>query len=243
MDRADFRKAARTLEGSDDLGAQLFCALLRSVGVETRLVCSLQPLGFSANAQPRATSTTPPKKTIYIDRSGDESSAKEDTTSRASITARAAGAPTTPQPIKRIQRLGQRGQIAATQAGLSPIIVTPPKPKRIYKPQYPVYWVEVFNTAHQKWITVDPLATGTIGKPPKLEPPMNHPENVMSYVVAFESDGVAKDVTKRYAKAYNAKTRKLRVESIPGGERWWKKAMKVFRRVTVLVRPRSKRLH
>ncbi|KAJ9640405.1 hypothetical protein H2199_005944 [Coniosporium tulheliwenetii] len=237
MDLQDFRKAAKDLEGSDDLGAQLFCALLRSIGVEARLVCSLQPLGFAATAQaPPSKPSTPAKKTVYLDHSADErDSAKEDTTSRASIAARAYGG-TTPQPIKRIQRLGQRGHGATIVAGPAPAIITPPKAKSTYKPQYPVYWVEAFNTAYQKWVTVDPLATASVNNPAKLEPPMSYPDNIMSYVVAFEADGVARDVTRRYAKAYNAKTRKLRVESTEGGERWWKKAMRVFRRAKILDR-------
>lgn len=238
MDLLDFRKAAKDLEGSDDLGAQLFCALLRSIGVETRLVCSLQPLPFAASAQaPVSKPSTPAKTTIYVDHSADErDSTKEDTTSRASIAARAFGGSSTPQPIKRIQRLGQRGHSPAIDARLAPATITPPKPKSTYKPQYPVYWVEAFNTAYQKWVAVDPLATASVNNPTKLEPPMSHPDNVMSYVVAFESDGVARDVTRRYTKAYNAKTRKLRVESTEGGEKWWRKAMRAFRRAKVLVR-------
>lgn len=47
MTKSDFIDASKKLEGSRDLGAQLFCALLRSVSVTTRLVCSLQPLPFS----------------------------------------------------------------------------------------------------------------------------------------------------------------------------------------------------
>ncbi|KAE8149120.1 Rad4 transglutaminase-like domain-containing protein [Aspergillus avenaceus] len=42
----EFRKAAESMKGSRDLGAQLFTALLRALGIETRLVASLQPLGF-----------------------------------------------------------------------------------------------------------------------------------------------------------------------------------------------------
>ena len=42
----DFRDAALQLEGSRDIGAQLYCAMLRSAGVDARLVCSLQPLPF-----------------------------------------------------------------------------------------------------------------------------------------------------------------------------------------------------
>ena len=46
MHLSDFRDAAATLQASRDVGAQLFCALLRSMGVEARLVCSLQLLPF-----------------------------------------------------------------------------------------------------------------------------------------------------------------------------------------------------
>ena len=42
----EFRKLAQKGEGSRDIGAQLFVALLRSLGLETRFVSSLQPLGF-----------------------------------------------------------------------------------------------------------------------------------------------------------------------------------------------------
>lgn len=45
--KSDFCLAANKLEGSRDVGAQIFCALLRSIGVDARLVCSLQPLPFS----------------------------------------------------------------------------------------------------------------------------------------------------------------------------------------------------
>lgn len=50
----------------------------------------------------------------------------------------------------------------------------------------------------------------------------------MSYVVAFEEDASARDVTRRYAKAFNAKTRKLRVESTRNGERWWARALRFY---------------
>lgn len=47
ISKPDFIDASEDLMGSRDLGAQLFCALLRSLGVTARLICSLQPLPFS----------------------------------------------------------------------------------------------------------------------------------------------------------------------------------------------------
>lgn len=51
LSQADFRSQAKLMQGSRDFGAQLFCALLRSVSVEARLVCSLQPLPFSGTVK------------------------------------------------------------------------------------------------------------------------------------------------------------------------------------------------
>jgi xeroderma pigmentosum group C-complementing protein len=62
-----------------------------------------------------------------------------------------------------------------------------------------------------------------------FEPPASDRENSMAYVVAFEADGTAKDVTRRYAKAYTAKTLRLRVETaFERGDKWWRKALKPF---------------
>ena len=88
----------------------------------------------------------------------------------------------------------------------------------------------------QKWVPVDPLVTRTIAKPSKFEPPAGEPENHMNYVIAFEDDGSARDVTRRYTKAYNAKTRRERVEITDRGVRWLRKVMKMYRRPHVLNR-------
>lgn len=93
---------------------------------------------------------------------------------------------------------------------------------------YPVFWVEAYNEAVQKWIVADPLVTKTLAKPLKFEPPANDLLNTMSYVVAFEEDATARDVTRRYANAFNAKTRKLRVESTKDGEAWWNDIMSIY---------------
>ncbi len=45
-DIEEFREAARNMEGSRDVGAQLFTALLRGLGLEARMISSLQPSGF-----------------------------------------------------------------------------------------------------------------------------------------------------------------------------------------------------
>ena len=48
MQKSDFITATGKLEGSRDVGAQLFCAMLRAAGVDARLVCSMLPLPFQS---------------------------------------------------------------------------------------------------------------------------------------------------------------------------------------------------
>lgn len=91
-----------------------------------------------------------------------------------------------------------------------------------------MFWVEAYNEAVQKWIPIDPLVTKSLAKPSKFEPPASDQRNSMSYIVAFEDDASARDVTRRYAKAFSAKTRKLRVESTRNGERWWTRALRFY---------------
>ena len=76
-------KSAASLSGSQDVGNQLFCALLRTVGVEARLVCSLQPLAFGATGSKPAASRVKP--TVYADTgSASELSAGETSAGTAS---------------------------------------------------------------------------------------------------------------------------------------------------------------
>lgn len=126
------------------------------------------------------------------------------------------------QPSTRIGRWFQFQSLAKlTSAGSRP---TP------RESSYPVYWVEAFNEGAQKWIPIDPLVTKSLAKPSKFEPPASDPYNSMCYVVAFEDDASATDVTRRYTKAFNAKTRKLRVESTRNGEKWWNDALRAYRK-------------
>lgn len=218
----DFRESAKTLQGSRDVGAQLYCALLRSAGVEARLVCSLQPLSFASGGPSMAKPKSRKKLSIeeqYARRPKYDSSFDSPALNSAS-------------PIRR--RLGHPNATAFNLPSSSTPIAPPPPsdtPKKIRECPFPVYWVEVLDEAHQKWQPVDPLVTQSFWKPAVFEPPASERENCMVYVIGFEADGTAKDVTRRYAKAYNAKTRKLRVESVAtNGERWWRRALKAYSR-------------
>lgn len=223
MDKDDFRRTAHTLQGSQDVGTQLFCALLRAIGIEARLVCSLQPLPFASSAQPSTPQkTTSQKNTIVLDPFNKQEAASSSKPKPVT--------PSRPRKLSRMERvMGERHPVL-NKTGVAL------QRQKAYHTPYPVYWVEVFNTAHQKWVAIDTHSTCTVNSPEKLEPPLSHAQNSLTYAIAFEEDYTAKDVTRRYAKAYNAKTRKFRIECTPHGAEWWRKAMKFFVRMVPLDR-------
>lgn len=232
LDREDLREAAKVLEGSRDVGAQLYCALLRSAGVRARLVCSLQPLACASGAPmlPKPRKVRAPSKLSKEEQACASMENWEAQSKAASAAVAAAAGPSTSR-----SRLGHPN---AKAYNFQPPTASPAKkpefktPKHIKESPHPVYWVEILDVGHQKWQPVDAVVTHTFWKPNKLEPPITDKENSLSYVVAFEADGTARDVTRRYAKAYTAKTKRLRLETaIEGGDRWWCKVMKSYRRL------------
>lgn len=135
-------------------------------------------------------------------------------------------------PLNPRRRLGHANAADYHLPDMTTPSLPVPQPKRkvIHESNYPVYWVEVFDQAYQKWYPVDALVSGTVAKRLVMEPPNVDHENTLSYVVAFERKGRARDVTRRYTKAYSSKTRKNRVESTHGGAKWWGRTMKYFAR-------------
>lgn len=227
LENSDFRKAAKTLRGSRDLGAQLYCALLRSAGLEVRLVCSLQALSFTAGGppMPRGAPRAPRRPDPESSESEEEAIDVQNWFPGINQPPSALGLPISPR-----RRLGHPNAADYNLPEIRAPARPPPMPKKktIHESPFPVFWIEVLDEAHQKWMPVDPLVTETIAKPRAFEPPGADRENNMSYVIAFEDEGNAKDVTRRYAKAYNSKTRRNRVESTHGGEKWWRKTIGKF---------------
>lgn len=104
----------------------------------------------------------------------------------------------------------------------------PTSERPMNKSAYPVFWVEAWDRYDKKWITVDPVITNSVAyvrRQSVLEPPASDSSNQLRYVVAYESDGTARDVTRRYAFRYNSKTRKKRITLTEDGARWWQRVM------------------
>jgi xeroderma pigmentosum group C-complementing protein len=80
-DLKEFREYAKSMEGSRDVGAQLFTALLRGLGIEARLVANLQTVGFGWSQNEEASEKNPRslKKPKASDMKEDASSGEEGT--------------------------------------------------------------------------------------------------------------------------------------------------------------------
>lgn len=138
----------------------------------------------------------------------------------------------------------------------------------------PVFWTEVFSRPDAKWFPVDPIrgivnkrrvfdptpnpntASSSVQPGSTIYP---HPyaqvqvkktqkrikeENRMLYVLAFEEDGYARDVTRRYAREYGAKVEKAQGGSstfgVGGGggkgrRDWWGNVLRIVTRPYRLV--------
>lgn len=101
-----------------------------------------------------------------------------------------------------------------------------------------MFWTEVFSRADSRWLPVDPVRF-IVNKRKSFDPSTNpagyEVDNRMVYVVAFEEDGYARDVTPRYALEYGAKVSKVQ-QGGKGKQDWWERVMTIVRRPYRLVR-------
>ena len=225
--KSDLLDSASKLQGSRDVGAQLFCALLRSAGVETRLVCSLQALPLVATAKGITPQKLPIKPIPIIDYNpptSDNDSDQHVSTSQ-----------TSPPSLSKGPIGAQGGRTRFSNPDAPPATSNPyprpfpqSKPKRFRESPHPIYWLEVFNPYSNKYTSLDPLVTHTIGKPSALTPALSDPLNSLNYAIGFNDDLTAKDVTRRYTRAYNAKILKQRIDLSPPGKAWLLSVLALF---------------
>ncbi|KTW25747.1 hypothetical protein T552_03360 [Pneumocystis carinii B80] len=215
----DFLKAAEELQGSRDLGAQLFVAFLRSNNVKTRLTVFLQPLSYGfdkSNPLHDSTLETFNKNNISIlkDNCIDK---EKDKHSNCDVFH------TNEESIRSIRRFNS--------SHLNHFITNSSNNNSIdiKESLHPFYWAEVLNPITQKWIFVDPMVSYLIGKPSKFESLVSKSKNSLSYIISFDEDGYVKDVTRRYTRHFNSKVRKQRLESVAGGEEWWENVLNFYR--------------
>lgn len=227
--REAFRKLAKKCKGSRDIGAQLFVTLLRGLGVESRLVASLQPLGFGWSKGEDAIPSKKLKKPIPTPSSSKKQAKqtpKAEITSEPPTKKRKTAAPAkASRPKTKPRGAGDRSapidlsddsdlSDAPDSDTDSLIDITPPTPTTSVQKydrdlEYPHYWAEVLSPTSQTWIPVDPIVLNQVASNDEalqvFEPrgaKADKAKQVCAYIIAYYPDGTAKDVTVRYLKRH-----------------------------------------
>ncbi|KAI3322100.1 Rad4-domain-containing protein [Xylariaceae sp. AK1471] len=230
-----FRRLAQNCVGSRDVGAQLFTALLRGLGLDARMVSNIQSLGFSWSKIEEADEE---KEQQMDGDKGDKSASKVEKTEKKGAA------------ISWASRQAKRSEIEAREMDLddydesaelldaseddSPVVdvteyIRPKRPKsKIYDKdlEFPYYWTEVLSPVTNKYLVVDPIVKSVVGTNRQLveslEPrggKADKAKQIMAYCVGFSQDGTAKDVTIRYLRKqiFPGKTKGVRLpeEKVP----------------------------
>lgn len=195
-DISEFREHARQCRGSRDVGAQLFTALLRGLGLEGRMVTSLQPIGFGwskaeeASVKPRKEGNAGGITADHLqghrqgvdlqDLEGDGSSKEMEEVAQA----RSVDLPprSSRRPHQGSSHLtgqsfssGHVGESSADDADdLSVVEVPAPglgeQPKSSFDRDlvFPIYWTEVLSPVSHRYIPVDPIVLNLVASTPEL---------------------------------------------------------------------------
>lgn len=132
-----------------------------------------------------------------------------------------AAAATAPGPPPGVRLRSSRAAAAADARAAAPAALDLGAP--------PTLWVEVYSKPYQHWLTVDPVrafvrATGARG----MEPLAADRQNRLVYVVAFEEDGFARDVTARYTRTLNTRVARHRLHGRDAA--WWPRVVHALHR-------------
>ncbi|KAK9468923.1 hypothetical protein V1512DRAFT_258233 [Lipomyces arxii] len=216
LDLPEFRRTLNGLQGSRDVGAQGFCALLRAFHIRTRLVFSMQPLPFTFSAK----SVSKPSRVsqAIVLANEDEKNANSLDEQQPTVPKRA--------PIRL-----RKPRFSTASSSTMSYTMADHTAIKLEEVPYPVFWVEVWDEAGLQWVSIDPMVLKLVEIPKyrsKFEPPASETANVLSYVLAFDQAGHAKDVTRRYAHQYNSKTRKLRITNEPIWQIWFDRVILLF---------------
>ena len=276
-DKAALKKLAEEMEGSRDVGAQLFASLLRGLGFECRIVVSLQPVGFGWSKNEDAPElrerkakakedVTPESDTDNSDAATPAARRMSSAKSKSATPGRKSANPNTKTPLSN-----QAGITKDMPIDMSPdeaedtedesdddsvIEISKETKKRKYyeKGLAPNYWVEVLSPITNTWLSCSPFfATDPVATSPDLlarfEPrgvKADKAKQVFCYVIAYSSDGTAKDVTVRYLKRhmFPGKTKGVRMmpEKVPVYDKhgrvkryehydWFKSVMRGYERL------------
>lgn len=190
--------------GSRDIGAQGFVSLLRSLGLNARLVFSIQPPDYTMISElPKI------------------NPANQDKMSREG------GRPESNSLLSKFARLDNKSKLLKSMRKKPTSVTTETRNTNYFEDSdYPIFWVEIWDKFVKKWVSVDPIVLKTIEVAPmrrksKFEPPSTETRNQLTYVMAYDRLGGVKDVTRRYSQYYNAKTIKKKIQFRSEEEENW----------------------
>ncbi|KAI1310446.1 Rad4 transglutaminase-like domain-containing protein [Xylaria venustula] len=234
-DIVQFRQLAQSCTGSRDIGAQLFTALLRGLGLDTRLVANIQSLGFGWSKAEEADEMRGQQTNGH--------KVEEPTPKMKPIKKKGAAIKPARRQARKSDRDALKMDIDDSDEYAAPLSegdedssvvdvtddVRPKKPKlKLYDKdlEFPHYWTEVLSPVTNKYIVVDPIVKSIVGTNrdliESLEPrggKADKAKQIMAYCVGFSQDGTAKDVTVRYLKkqVFPGKTKGVRMpeEKVP----------------------------
>lgn len=235
-DLGEFRRHAQDCAGSRDVGSQLFTALLRGLGLEARMVASLQCLGY-AFAKAEDAEDGNPLTAANAQTPGALGGSKAGT-AKKSAAARPARRRTRGHDKEvltmDLDDSDEFAEIPSEDSEDSSVVdVTSEhsKPQLVSKTydkdmEFPHYWTEVLSPITLRYLPVDPIVKSIIGTSRELieslEPrgsKADKAKQMMAYTVGFSPDGTAKDVTVRYLRKqlYPGRTKGVRmpVEKVP----------------------------
>ncbi|CAH2446038.1 DNA repair protein [Komagataella phaffii CBS 7435] len=197
VSREKFKYLIRSHMGSSEICLEGFVMLLRSLGLYTRLVISLQPpdftnvaaVDFSVSEEKKSSSPSVPKtkkvtKDDYLSlvRSGKPRSQSK-----------------SPGPINQ-------------EAPEYPVMWAEVWDK------YSQKWISI-DPVVQKTIDI-------VGRKSKFEPPLNNKKNNCFYVIGYDQRNAVRDITRRYASNLNSKVRRKRVTRDPRYALWWERVLR-----------------
>ncbi|KAE8865707.1 hypothetical protein PTNB73_02801 [Pyrenophora teres f. teres] len=202
-----FRDRARKCEGSRNLGEQLFTALLRGLGIEARMVVSLQPVGFgwSQSEEGKPKNLEKLQQAKPADKSVIEETTSPNGKSRPGSAADK-GKPSTKPKVDDSSDLSSVISISSDEDD-RPAKKSPKARDYSEDLPYPTYWTEAISHLTHTPIAVSPLPRLIIAgaaSPDKLSEfyargaAADKARQVLAYLIAFSADGTAKDVTTRY---------------------------------------------
>lgn len=228
----EFRQLAQRCEGSRDVGQQLFTALLRGLGIEARMVASLQPVGFGWSQaeegkernleKPKAHAPPPPREAV-----------KSHASPPSQLSRRGQSVNGTKVDPINLSDNDSSDLSSALSSSNSEFRSVSPKKKSKNRNSgdelpFPTYWTEAISHLTLTPISVSPLPRPLIAMPSAPDAlqgfycrgaAADKAKQVFAYIIAFSLDGTAKDVTTRYLpkQQWPGKTKgfRLPVEKVP----------------------------